>query len=99
MIKNIAKLSGVVIATGGGAVLRQENINALKMNGVIYYLDRPLEDIIPTSDRPLASSVEAIKQRYNERHDIYLNTADKNITVTGNPQDAVNQIESEHFTK
>lgn len=99
VIKEIAKKSGVVIATGGGAILREENINALKMNGVIYYMDRPLEDIIPTSDRPLASNVEAIKKRYNERHDIYISTADKFVTVTGNPEDAVKQIESEHFAK
>lgn len=99
VIKEIAKKSSIVIATGGGAILREENINALKMNGVIYYMDRPLEDIIPTSDRPLASNVEAIKKRYNERHDIYISTADKFVKVTGNPDDAVKQIESEHFAK
>ena len=98
VIKNISKFSGIVIATGGGAVLRKENVDALKMNGIIYYLDRPLDDIIPTFDRPLASSVEAIKKRYNERHDVYVGTADKFISVTGNPDDAVKQIESEHFS-
>lgn len=97
VIKDIAKSSGVVIATGGGAVLRQENIDALKMNGIIYFLDRPLSDIIPTSDRPTASSREAIEKRYNERYEIYKSLADKNITVTGVVDDAVTQIESEHF--
>lgn len=97
VIKDIAKSSGVVIATGGGAVLRQENIDALKMNGIIYFLDRPLSDIIPTSDRPTASSREAIEKRYNERYEIYKSSADKNITVTGIVDDAVTQIESEHF--
>lgn len=97
VIKNISKLSGAVIATGGGAVLRQENVDALKMNGVLYFLDRPLEQIIPTSDRPTASSAEALKKRYNERYGIYCASADKSITVTGNVQDAVVQIEGEHF--
>ncbi|MDE5995025.1 MAG: AAA family ATPase [Oscillospiraceae bacterium] len=97
VIKDISKLSGAVIATGGGAVLRQENVDALKMNGVLYFLDRPLEQIIPTSDRPTASSTEALKKRYNERYGIYCASADKNITVTGNVQDAVVQIEGEHF--
>lgn len=97
VIKNISKLSGAVIATGGGAVLRQENVDALKMNGVLYFLDRPLEQIIPTSDRPTASSAEALNKRYNERYGIYCASADKNITVTGNVQDAVVQIEGEHF--
>lgn len=97
VIKDIAKRSGAVIATGGGAVLRHENIDALKMNGIIYFLDRPLSDIIPTSDRPTASSREAIEKRYNERYEIYKSSADKNITVTGIVDDAVTQIESEHF--
>lgn len=97
VIKNIAKLSGVVIATGGGAILRRENIDVLKMNGVLYFLDRPLEQIVPTSDRPTASSVEALKKRYNERYGIYSSCADKSITVTGIVDDAVTQIEREHF--
>lgn len=97
VIKDIAKRSGTVIATGGGAILRHENIDALKMNGIIYFLDRPLSDIIPTSDRPTASSREAIEKRYNERYEIYKSSSDKIITVTGVVEDAVTQIESEHF--
>ena len=97
VIKDISTRSGAVIATGGGAVLRHENIDALKMNGIIYFLDRPLSDIIPTSDRPTASSREAIEKRYNERYEIYKSSADKIITVTGVVEDAVTQIESEHF--
>ncbi|MCH5170988.1 MAG: AAA family ATPase [Oscillospiraceae bacterium] len=97
VIKKIAKLSGVVIATGGGAILRQENIEALKMNGVLYFLDRPLEQIVPTSDRPTASSIDALKKRYNERYGIYSSCADKRIVVTGIVEDAVTQIEREHF--
>ena len=97
VIKNIAKLSGVVIATGGGAILRQENIEALKMNGVLCFLDRPLEQIVPTSDRPTASSIDALKKRYNERYGIYSSCADKRIVVTGIVEDAVTQIEREHF--
>lgn len=96
IIKSLSVLSGVVIATGGGAILREENVSALKMNGTVYYMDRPIEQLIPTADRPLASSVEAIKKRYNERIDIYLSTADKSITVTGIVEDAVKQIEKEH---
>lgn len=97
VIKDISKLSGIVVATGGGAVLRKENVDALKMNGVLYFLDRPLEQIIPTSDRPTASSAEALKKRYNERYPVYISSADKFITVTGNVEDAVAQIKEEHF--
>ena len=97
VIKDISTRSGAVIATGGGAVLKQENVDALKMNGIIYFLDRPLEQIVPTSDRPTASSREAIEKRYSERYGIYKSSADKSVTVTGVVNDAVKQIESEHF--
>ena len=99
IIKKISALSGVVIATGGGAVLREENVLALKMNGTLYYMDRPLEQLIPTSDRPLASTKEAIIKRYDERIGIYLSSADKKIKVNGICEDAVMQIEKEHFSR
>lgn len=99
IIKKTSALSGVVIATGGGAVLREENVLALKMNGTLYYMDRPLEQLIPTSDRPLASTKEAIIKRYDERIGIYLSSADKKIKVNGICEDAVMQIEKEHFGK
>ena len=57
-IEEISVKSGCVIATGGGAILREKNMDLLRQNGRIWFLDRPLEDIVPTSDRPLSSSAE-----------------------------------------
>ena len=76
LIKSIAAEAGKVIATGGGAILREANVDALKENGKIFFIDRPLESLMPTSDRPLASDRDAIKKRYTERYEIYRNTAD-----------------------
>ena len=92
IIKEISALQGVVIATGGGAVLRKDNIDLLKLNGKIYFLDRPLEDIIPTSDRPLSSTKEDLEKRFYERYDIYLNACDKRIEVKGSIENTVNCI-------
>ena len=39
VIRSIALETGAVIATGGGAVLREENRSALRMNGKIFFLD------------------------------------------------------------
>ena len=75
-IADAAKNTGCVISTGGGAILREENIRALKQNGRIYYIDRPLEWLTPKGDRPLARDVDAIRARYNERYDRYISTAD-----------------------
>lgn len=81
VIHDISQTSGCIIATGGGAVLREKNISALKSNGKVYFIDKPLEELMPTDDRPLASSAEAIRKRYNERYATYCATADE-ITVT-----------------
>lgn len=71
--------SGAVIATGGGCVLLSKNVEALKKFGKIYFIDRPLEHLVPTSDRPLSSSREDIEKRYRERYEIYLSSADERI--------------------
>ena len=85
--------NGLLIATGGGAILKDENINALRRNGRIYFLDRPLEELLPTEDRPLASSAEAIQKRYEERYHRYCSTADCRVAVTGTPEEVALAIE------
>lgn len=80
-VQQAAANSGYIIATGGGAVLRHENVSALRQNGRIYFLDRALSELVPTSDRPLAQDAEAIKKRYEERYSIYTSTADEIVAV------------------
>ena len=81
--ESVAGRNGLVIATGGGAVLRDENCEALHRNGRLYFLDRPVEELIPTDDRPLASTVEAIRRRHAERYGRYCDVADIKISVKG----------------
>lgn len=95
-IKEAATATSAVIATGGGAVLREENVKALKKNGKIYFLDRPLEALIPTATRPLSSDAESMKKRYNERYEIYCITADVIIDASRTVDDASEKIRSEH---
>ena len=75
-IKEVSRDTRLVIATGGGAVLRRENTFELRKNGRIYFIDRPLDKLMPTEDRPLSRSREAIEQRYAERYPIYRASAD-----------------------
>ena len=65
-----------VIATGGGAILRRENVRALRRSGRLYFIDRPVTMLIPTEDRPLSQNESQIKERYNERYPIYTSVAD-----------------------
>lgn len=91
-VKEVAKKNSIVIATGGGAILREENVEALRQNGVIFFLDRPLEDIIPTADRPLSSDIQALKKRYDERYELYIKASDFHIKVDGDISDTVGKI-------
>lgn len=85
IVADVSKLNGFVIATGGGAVLKEENVQALKQNGILYFLDRDVELLMPTPDRPVASSREAILKRYNERYEIYKKSANVTVSANGTP--------------
>ncbi len=76
VIEEISTLGGYIIATGGGAILNPKNIQGLKANGRIYYIDRPLSWLTATKDRPLSSNRADLEKRYNERYEIYKSTAD-----------------------
>lgn len=90
--EQIADRNGLVVATGGGAVLRRENRDSLGRNGRLYFLDRAPEELIPTEDRPLASTVEAIKRRYAERYECYCAASDVRISVEGDAAWVAEQI-------
>ena len=98
VIREISAQNGCIIATGGGAVLRQENMDFLRMNGKIFFLDRPVEQLIPTENRPLSSTKEAVLKRYNERYPIYVSTADVVIENNTTPEAAA-QLVKRSFTK
>lgn len=84
VIAEAAKERGKVIATGGGAILREENVREMKRNGVTVFLDRDLSLLTATSDRPLSSTKEALERLYNERFPIYEKAAD--VTVKSNDE-------------
>jgi shikimate dehydrogenase len=88
---------GAVIATGGGAILRDDNVRALKRNGKIYFLNRPLENIVPTADRPLALDRAALEARFRERYARYLSTCDKEIKTAESVSETANMISEDFF--
>ncbi len=96
VIEQLSQRTGLVIATGGGAILRAENVRRLRQNGRIYFLDRPLEDIKPSDDRPLSRDREALEKRYAERYPRYVAAADTGIPVRGDA-DSVAQAIREEF--
>ena len=95
VVAGVADESGCVIATGGGAVLRQENLRLLRQNGLLVFLDRPLEKLMPTADRPLSASREALERRYRERYGFYVAAADLVVDASGAIEDEVETIRKE----
>ncbi len=92
VIREIAVQNGCVIATGGGAILREENIKELKRNGRLYFLDRPLAEILPTEDRPLSSDRTQLETRYRERYPRYQSTADRIISPASEVEKVCKEI-------
>lgn len=83
MLQQLTQLKGIVLATGGGAILREENRNLLKEHGYIVYLqcsvDRILERTRRDTQRPLLKTEnpkERIQCLFNEREPLYLSCAD-----------------------
>ncbi len=69
MIKKFSREKNIIISTGGGAVLRNENIETLKKNGIIFCLTASAETILKrtgnSKDRPLLKA-ENPKEKINE---------------------------------
>ena len=76
VIKDISSKGCQIISTGGGVVLRKENVNSLKRNGKLFFLNANPDRLLPTDSRPLSDTVEKLKKLYDERIDTYKITAD-----------------------
>jgi len=90
MIKNLSEKKNIIISTGGGAVLKQENTDALRKNGVIVCLTASPETILRrtsrNSDRPLLQVEDPLKKikellnfrtPFYEKADIMIDTEGK----------------------
>ncbi|MDO4485902.1 MAG: shikimate kinase [Bacillota bacterium] len=71
----LGKQCGLVIATGGGAVLRPENVDALRQNALMVHISRPVSSL-PTDGRPLSKDVSTLITMEKERMPLYTAAAD-----------------------
>ncbi len=97
-VKIASKETKLVIATGGGCVLRNENVDELKKNGRVFFLDRSPDKLIATSDRPLSSDREALLKLYKDRYEIYCSACDVRINGDESAERVANNI-TEFYTK
>ena len=90
ILSQIGQRSGLVIATGGGCVTKEENYPLLHQNGTIYWLQRDIS-ALPTDGRPL-SQAGKMEQMWQIRKPLYTRFADHIIDNNGLPEDAVAEI-------
>ncbi len=79
-IAELSKVTGAVIACGGGVVTREENYYALAENGHIIFLDRDIS-LLPTEGRPISQAVPA-ETLYRMRLPLYVGWADDMVKIT-----------------
>lgn len=98
-VKTLCGRDGIVIATGGGCLLKSENVKLLKSNGKIIYLRALPQTLINRlkgdTTRPLLAGgiEERINKLYGERAQIYERAADLIIDTDGlNPEQIVQRI-------
>lgn len=86
-IKEVSLLLGKVISTGGGAVLRKENMDCLRGNGIIICLkasaETVLRNISGNMDRPLLAEPDPLKRIHEllEYREKYYRDCDSEIII------------------
>ncbi len=90
VLQDLGKGSGLVIATGGGCVTREENYPCLHQNGTIFWLQRDIASL-PTDGRPL-SQTQDLQEMYKVRMPLYSRFADHIIQNDATCQKAIGQI-------
>lgn len=83
LIKELTALRGIVLATGGGAILSEQNRQALKSTGCVIYLRASVQELWYRTrhdkNRPLlhtADPLATLAQLYAERDPLYCEIAD-----------------------
>ncbi len=84
------KKSGQIIATGGGSILLEENRRALRQNGTIVFISRPLR-LLSTKDRPLSKD---LKGMFVKRLPIYKQLADIEVKANKKVRSIIEEVEA-----
>lgn len=92
VVKKVSMNNGCIISCGGGIILDENNIEDLRRNGIIIYLDRDLDKIIINERRPLINTIDDLKNIYENRKDLYYKYSDIIIENNGNEQDCLKKI-------
>ena len=93
ILSNLGKMSGTIIATGGGAVTRAENYPSLHQNGIIVYIKRDVSTL-STEGRPL-SKATSLEVLFEKRKPLYESFADIEVNSQKTPEETAKEIEKQ----
>ena len=93
VISSLADGGGRIVATGGGTILRAQNVEALRQNGRLFLLDRPLDQLLPSGDRPLGDTRAKIEALYRQRMPLYRAAADDVVASSAIAEETARDIE------
>jgi len=97
LLGSVANKDNCIIDTGGGVVLRRENIDRLKKNGLLFWLTADPETIIGRiqddtgrpSLTPGKSFLEEVAEVLQQRLPLYMQAQDFTIDTRGKTIDAI----------
>lgn len=100
VIDELSQRSSILLATGGGSVLREENRQLLSQRGIVIYLHVNLKEqfsrISNDKNRPLlqtANPKETLRKMMLERAPIYESVADYRVNSNGrNMRNVIDQV-------
>ncbi len=101
IIQELSQLNNIVMATGGGAILAEENRHVLKTHGTVIYLRASVNELWHRmrndKHRPLLQNVDIrtkLEQLYAERNPLYTQAAQMIFDTGNQPVTTIlNQIE------
>jgi shikimate kinase len=102
MIEELSQLENIVLATGGGAVLNDENRTFLKQNGTVIYLRANVHELWVRTrndkNRPLLQNTDArskLEKLFKQRDPLYRQVAHFVVDTGGQPVSTiVHEIEA-----
>lgn len=83
VIQELSARTGLILATGGGAILDPKNVRRLRRNGLLCCIRRDPSLLRATPDRPLSRSSEALRALYEQRKEAYAAATDVAIDNDG----------------
>ena len=92
IIEKLSGLTNTVIATGGGSVLKRENMDRLRKSGRIYFIDRPMDFLAAAHRRPLSDGGSVLRERLKERYELYAEECDLRVEAVPDMEENIDII-------